>query len=352
MRKLEEFVFEKLKVTKNNVGVNIKTTLRKFLAWFTGEEEFRIDRFDLEDRKFISSDKSMSKGDITDFLYKHINDEIYVDEEENRAISESRPGLYNYSFDIKGILFSIDARIYNDNELLSYNKDYYNRETKVSKNNPDLLQLEFRNFVTWYMYDNADWKAYELEHVKFAQDTTNKYFNGSYKQLYDFIREHAQDIIYVSEKKTPDNERYIYSFKVDGIPFNLEAFIEDDSELLSKQWRILVEKLKITKDSIRGNIKSTMKEFFLWYWGAKTINDDFWEAMSTEEFENDVIKDNFNNMNEFLDWFEIHMDDVVYFDETKEAREIYLYNFYCDGMEFNIRAYIIPEAGETPFSKS
>ena len=36
MRKLEEFVFEKLKVTKNSGEVNIKTTLRKFLAWFTG----------------------------------------------------------------------------------------------------------------------------------------------------------------------------------------------------------------------------------------------------------------------------------------------------------------------------
>lgn len=53
MRKLEEFVFEKLKVTKNN-GVGIMTTVRKFIAWFIGEEEFRINRFDLEDRNFIS----------------------------------------------------------------------------------------------------------------------------------------------------------------------------------------------------------------------------------------------------------------------------------------------------------
>ena len=74
MRKLEDFVFEKLKVTKNN-GVGIMTTVRKFIAWFIGEEEFRINRFDLEDRNFISSDESMSKGDIIDFLYKHINDD-------------------------------------------------------------------------------------------------------------------------------------------------------------------------------------------------------------------------------------------------------------------------------------
>ena len=87
MRKLEEFVFEKLKVTKNSGVVNIKTTLRKFLAWFTGEEEFRIDEFDIENRDFISSDKSMSKKDITDFLYKHMNDEIEVNEEEKRAMT-------------------------------------------------------------------------------------------------------------------------------------------------------------------------------------------------------------------------------------------------------------------------
>ena len=80
MRKLEDFVFEKLKVTKNN-RVGIMTTVRKFIAWFIGEEEFRINRFDLEDRNFISSDESMSKVDINDFLYKHINDKIYVDEE-------------------------------------------------------------------------------------------------------------------------------------------------------------------------------------------------------------------------------------------------------------------------------
>ena len=61
MRTLEDFVFEKLKVTKNS-GVGIMTTVRKFIAWFIGEEEFRINRFDLEDRNFISSDESMSKG--------------------------------------------------------------------------------------------------------------------------------------------------------------------------------------------------------------------------------------------------------------------------------------------------
>lgn len=351
MRKLEEFVFEKLKVTKNSGSGFIKTTFRKFMSWFTGEEEFRINRFDIEDRKFISSDESMSKGDIVDFLYKHLNDTIYIKEEEKRAGDESRAALYNYSFDIEGITFSIDARIYDDNELLSNSKDYIIEKLKVSKKSSDLLHIKLRDFVTWYMCDNAFWNATDLEHVRFAEDTVNKYFKGSYKLLYAFIRTHEEEVISVYEEENTDKEKYIYSFKVDEVQFNLEAFIENTSELLSNQWRILVEKLKVTSNPINGEIKSTMKDFFLWYWGAKTINDDFWEAMSTEEFENDVIKDNFNNMNEFLDWFETHMDDIVYFDEIKEAREIYLYNFYCDGMEFNIRAYIIPEAGEIPFSK-
>ena len=145
MRKLEDFVFEKLKVTKNN-GAGIMTTVRKFIAWFIGEEEFRINRFDLEDRDFISSDESMSKGDIIDFLYKHINDKIYVDEEEKRARDEYGGALYNYSFDIEGITFSIDARIYNDSELLSRSEDYIIEKLKVSKNNFNTLQIELRNF--------------------------------------------------------------------------------------------------------------------------------------------------------------------------------------------------------------
>ena len=349
MRKLEEFVTEKLKVT--NKVVSIYTTLRKFIAWIEEEDEFLVSKVNIEIRNYISSDKSMSKRKITNFLYKHIDDTIYVNEEKKLARNESNAAIYNYSFDIEGITFSINTKIYNDNELLSRSKDYILEKLKVGNNNADTLKVELCNFVTWYMYDKAQWDVSDLNDVKFAEETTNIYFNGSYKLLHDFINKHRKDVIYVYEEKLNEPKRYMYSFDIDGIPFNLEAYIEDDSELLSKQWRILVEKLKVTKDSIRGNIKSTMKEFFLWYWGAKTINDDFWEAMSTEEFENDVIKDNFNNMNEFLDWFEIHMDDIVYFDEIKEAREIYLYNFYCDGMEFNIRAYIIPEAGEIPFSK-
>ena len=347
MRKLEEFVFEKLNVTKNSGS--IKTTVRKFIAWFVGEEEFRIDEFDIENRDFISSDKSMSKKDITDFLYKHMKDEIYVDEEEKRARTESRSALYNYSFDIEGITFSIDARIYNDNELLSNSTDYIIEKLKVGKQGSDMLKVELRDFVTWYMYDNPHWNVSDLKTVNFAQDTANKYFNGSYNSLYEFINKHSQDVIYVYEEKLNEPKRYMYSFDVDGIPFSVEAYIEDDSELLSNQFRILLEKLKVTKNSSSGNIKSTMKKFFLWYWDSESVNNYFWEAMYTVEFENNVIEENFNDMKEFLDWFETHMDDIVYFDEVKVNKATYTYTFECDGIEFVIEAWL--STISTPFSK-
>ena len=347
MRKLEEFVFEKLKVTKNSGS--IKTTVRAFIAWFIGEEEFRIDEFDIENRDFISSDESMSKKDITSFLYKHINDEIEVNEEEKRATTESRYALYNYSFDIKGITFSIDARIYNDNELLSNSKDYIIEKLKVGKRGSDMLKVEFRDFVTWYMYDNHHWNASDLKTVNFAQDTTNKYFNGSYNSLYEFINKHSREVLYVYEEKLETIKRYMYSFTIDGIPFNVEAYIEDDSELLSNQFRILLEKLKVTKNSSSGNIKSTMKKFFLWYTGNNDANEDFWDDMYEVEFENDVIDKNFNKMSEFIEWFEKNMDDTVYFDEEIIDKETYRYTFECDGMEFVIEAWV--STGSTPFSK-
>ena len=340
MLKLEEFVNEKLKISKNYKGVNIKTTLRKFLAWYTGYDEFTVNRFNLKDMDFISSDESMSKENIIDFLYKHINDEIDVVEEEKRARTESRSGLYNYSFDIEGITFNIDARLYSD-ELLSQCKDYIIEKLKVSKKSTDLLKIKLGNFITWYMFDNSYWDASDLQAVKFAIDTVDKYFNGSYNNLYDFINKHSKEVIYVYEEKINNNNRYMYSFEIDGIPFNLEAYIENDSELLSKQWRLLVEKL--------------MKEFFLWFWDYgdydyELINDDFWNSMYSVEFENDVIEKNFNNMNEFLDWFEENMDDTVYFDEINISRDTYEYTFECDGLKFVINAYL-KEDEQIPFSK-
>lgn len=154
MINLEEFVNEKLRVSKNSESYRIKTTLRKFLAWFTGKDEYRINRFDLEERNFISSNKSMSFGDKTDFLYKHINDTIYMSEEEKLTRFETglsgmaKSKLYDYSFEIDGITFNIDARIYGDDELLSNNRQYIITEKlKVSTNSSYSLEdFDFDGF--------------------------------------------------------------------------------------------------------------------------------------------------------------------------------------------------------------
>ena len=119
---------------------------------FESKEE--KNRYDLEERNFISSDNSMSFGDKTDFLYKHINDEIYVTEEpkeyrlEIGLRDESKSRLYDYSFEIDGVTFSIDARIYNDDELLSNNRQYIITEKlKVSANSSYSLEdFDFDRF--------------------------------------------------------------------------------------------------------------------------------------------------------------------------------------------------------------
>ena len=139
------------------------------------------------------------------------------------------------------------------------------------------------------------------------------------------------------------------SFIVDGIPFNLEAYIEEDSELLSNQFRILLEKLKVTKNSSSGNIKSTMERFFLWYTANTDADEDFLDVMYNVEFENYVIDKYFNNKDEFVKWVEKHMDDTVYFDEERVDKETYRYTFECDGMGFVITAWV--STGSTPFSK-
>ena len=72
MRNFKDIIIEKLRVSTNSENSRIKTTLRKFLAWFTGKDEYHINRYDLEERNFITSNKSMSFGDKTNFLYKHI----------------------------------------------------------------------------------------------------------------------------------------------------------------------------------------------------------------------------------------------------------------------------------------
>lgn len=230
-------------------------------------------------------------------------------------------------------------------------KEYIIEKLKVSNKSSNILQVELRNFITWYLYDDPDWDEDELKFVEFARNTTDKYFDSSYKKLYEFITKHETDVIYVSEEYKKASI-YMYSFEVDGIPFEIQASVDKESELLSNQSRILIEKLKVTTDSIKGNFKSTMKGFFLWYWNYETINDEFWDSMEFVEFNNDVIERYFNDIDEFLDWFSKNMDDIVYFDEVKSGRDNYRYTFSCDDMEFVIDAWVSPENGTYPFSKS
>lgn len=242
MRKLEEFVNEKLRVTTNSEGVNIKTTLRKFLSWFTGEPEYRINRFDLEDRKFISSDKSMTKGDITDFLYKHINDEIDVNEEpkeyrlEVGLRDESKSRLYDYSFDIEGITFSIDARIYNDDELLSHCKDYIIEKLKVS----------------------------EKEFVPFEDINIVKFAKALRKSGTIFINKYTDEIITLSNYKT---KIYLYSFGLehpsDPYPTEIEIGFKLDDNLLNNEYIRNIEELEdLNKVLTGGDFKSLVEKIY------------------------------------------------------------------------------------------
>ena len=234
-------------------------------------------------------------------------------------------------------------------------KEYIIEKLKVPAKNYNMFQIELGNFITWYMYDTPDWEVSDLKYVKFANDTVVKYFNGSYDKLYDFISKHFKDVIYVSEAEI-DKDTYIYSFEIYSIPFKIQAHIENNSELLSNQKKLLVEKLKVSNNYTKLNIKSTLKRFFLWYCGYNdndAIIDDFWNNMEQIEFDNDAIESNFRNKKEFLDWFEKHMNKIVYFDEVKVGKETYEYTFSCDGIEFVIDALVSLEDNNIyPFSQS
>ena len=234
-------------------------------------------------------------------------------------------------------------------------KEYIIEKLKVPAKNYNMFQIELGNFITWYMYDTPDWEVSDLKYVKFANDTVLKYFNSSYDKLYDFISKHFKDVIYVSETEI-DKDTYMYSFEINSIPFKIQASIENNSELLSNQKKLLVEKLKVSNNYTKLNIKSTMKRFFLWYCGYNdndAVVDDFWHTMEQIEFDNDVIESNFRNKKEFLDWFEKHMNKIVYFDEVKVGKETYEYTFSCDGIEFVIDALISSEDNDLrPFSQS
>ena len=362
MKGFKEFIIEKLKVSKN---VKVGPTLRDFIDFYMRNSNWKW--ADLHNVMFgydMWGSNNIFKNweEFKNFLEYNIDKHITV--ELNRTDSKSigwdastNQPINQYTFEVDNVPFVINVNKYARKDTFedwfkSHHPDELYEKLKVSTKSGDTVRLELRNFVTWYMYDDADWDESDLKTVEFARNTTESYFGGSYKKLYDFICKHEQDIIDVREYADTYGNYYAYEFTIEDIPFKVEAYIEKPSDLLSKQWRILVEKLKVSKDYINGDIKSTMKGFFFWYWGYDTINDDFWDSMEAVEFVNDVIEENFNNMNEFLDWFSKNMDDIVYFEEVKDGKENYRYTFSCDGMEFVIDAWISPENGIYLFSKS
>lgn len=244
MRKLEEFVNEKLKVTTKSGNENtiIMTTLRKFLAWFTGEPEHTINKYDIEDRKFISSDKSMSKDDITNFLYRHINDAIYISEEVKeyhseiliglRDEKESKSILYDYSFEINGKEFSIDARIYTEKELLSKNIEYFYKiveKLKVSaKESVPFEKIDMMEFAralrksgTIFIDNYTDDLICDRRYRKLH----SKYYNEMY--LYSLGLKHPSD-------PYPNEIEFVYKTKDKNGTRRDYVKDEDDLVLLSR----------------------------------------------------------------------------------------------------------------------
>ena len=361
MRSFKEFIIEKLKVSKN---IKIGPTLRDFIDFYMRNSNWEwkglhqiMFGYDMwgKDKEFKNWEEF--KNFLEYNIDKHITVELNRTDSKSIGWDSSTNQLINqYTFEVNNVPFVVNIIKYVRKDTFedwfrTHHPDEVYEKLKVSTKSGDTVRLELRNFVTWYMYDDDEWDEDELKFVEFARNTTDKYFDGSYKKLYEFITKHETDVIYVSEEYKKAGI-YMYSFEVDGIPFEIQASIDKESELLSAQSNILIEKLKVSKNSIIGDIKSTMKGFFFWYWGYDTINDDFWDSMEAVEFVNDVIEENFNNMNEFLDWFSKNMDDIVYFEEVKDGKENYRYTFSCDGMEFVIDAWISPENGIYLFSKS
>ena len=255
MIKLEEFVNEKLRVSKNGENSRIKTTLRKFMAWYIGEDEWLINKYDIEERNFISSDKSMSADNKSTFLYKHLNDTIYISEEEKLSTSSSK--LYDYSFEIDGITFSIDARIYNNDELLSNNRQYIITEKlKVTKSSDTVhFETTLEDFIRAYfmiekryaIYSNEAYfriiDGYEDDPMDGSNDdifinSIIKYFDKSFHKFQNWIYKYKKCTIDVCETvlnygSGPYGIEVKYEFDLDNKHLEFLAYFSNEEELYS-----------------------------------------------------------------------------------------------------------------------
>ena len=183
------------------------------------------------------------------------------------------------------------------------------------------------------MYDDPSWNEADLKSVEFARNITESYFGGSYKKLYEFICKHEQDIIDVREYADTYGNYYAYEFTIEDIPFKVEAYIEKPADLLSKQWRILVEKLKIS--SKPKVINCTLKQFLKRELDNRKFNyNDFVGIFANERKE--YFDDNVYDMIEF---FKEHQKDTIEVVEEIEDiidgfGEVIRYTFTVGGIEF------------------
>lgn len=241
MRNFKDIIIEKLKVSKNSESYRIKTTLRKFLAWYTGKDEWRINRYDLEERNFIS-DKSMSLGDKMDFLYKHINDTIYMSEEEKLTHSETglsgmaKSKLYDYSFEIDGITFNIDARIYGDDELLSNNRQYIITEKlKVSANSS-------------YSLEDFDFDRFRKELETCHPISVSPFLNDGEEIGYLYFGKYIlQSIHSGAQNNSPDSVIFVFTKENDKRSHDIKQ-IKSMEELLDMSETLSGDLLKLLQD--------------------------------------------------------------------------------------------------------
>jgi len=263
MKNFKDIIIEKLKVSAN--GGRIKTSIRKFLAWFTGKDEYRINRFDLEERNFITSNKSMTFGDKTDFLYKHINDTIYMSEEEKLTRTETglsgmaKSKLYEYSFEIDGITFNIDARIYGDDELLSNNRQYIIVEKlKLSNDiNSTVFETTLEDFIRAYFMLEKRYAIYSDEayfriidgYEDDPMDGSNddiflniiiKYFDKSFHKFQNWIYKYKNCTIEIYETvleygSGPYSIEVKYEFDLDNKHLEFLAYFTKEEELYSNE---------------------------------------------------------------------------------------------------------------------
>ena len=263
MRNFKDIIIEKLKVSANSGADRIKTTLRKFMAWYIGKDEWRINRYDIEERNFMSSDKSMPIGDKNDFLYKHMNDTIYMSEEEKLTHTETglsgmrKSKLYDYSFEIDGITFNIDARIYTDDDLFSNNRQYIITEKlKVTKSlNTTRFETKLEDFIRAYfmidsrhaLYSNVAYfsitDGYEDDPMDGSNDdiflnTIIKYFDKSFHKFQDWIYKYHGCIIDIRETvldyvSGPYSIEVKYEFDLDNKHLEFLAYLSKEEELYS-----------------------------------------------------------------------------------------------------------------------